>query len=465
MVVLIKSNFQSDIRSFTLSSRPLFSLLRSAMCSLYALPACVMKYKDQDGDRVTLISTAELEHALASAEAQASGRPRGGQGALLRIRVLKPARSMAVRGRSSTVVRVIARSARTSSLSARAPSGTGAVVRASVVSVGRSVSSVVAVRSVEAQPARLGRRDAASPRSGPGVFAASSLAAQPARLARRVPPTSRARCWASSLRAVWQHSRPVSPGVVRLPTARCLAFSLCAAHSPPRSPAATPASRTLRSAGVTLRRRHSPRSPRSPYSPPATEPTTIRIPRGTCTPFNPRTSPVTAAYWFALSRPAGYWSVLFRPDVPRPLGSARTSTAARLPLAAWSDTTNLSAPTHHRNRTAADRTMITSPVARSPSVAWSTTTNLSVPTHHGNRTLRARTTVSSPRAARLLCAQRQQQRQLSTVKTLVRRTARYLAAPPGCVTVLLANLRHCARCCRLSFVRWVSKFLVTLLTS
>lgn len=54
------------------------------------------------------------------------------------------------------------------------------------------MSSVVAVRSVEAQPARLGRRDAASPRSGPGVFAASSLAAQPARLARRVPPTSRA---------------------------------------------------------------------------------------------------------------------------------------------------------------------------------------------------------------------------------------------------------------------------------
>lgn len=120
MVVIIKPIYLSDIRRFVMSA-PSLGALRLHMCSTYSLPSCVLVYKDQGGNDVTLTSTDDLQYALASAKAQASA----GDGlAVLHIRVLRPAPEVQIslaRGTSAQVVGVLVHSALTAASSVRTP--------------------------------------------------------------------------------------------------------------------------------------------------------------------------------------------------------------------------------------------------------------------------------------------------------------------------------------------------------
>lgn len=141
MVVIIKSTYSSDIRSFVLPS-PRFSFLHLALCSMYSLPTCTAKYQDQDGDWVTLTSTGDLRHALASAEVQAAAT---GTRAVLRIHVSTCTRPPSARHASPAAVRVEVRSRCTTASTSRTPLD----------------SAVFHVHPVTTATARLGRRAAA----------------------------------------------------------------------------------------------------------------------------------------------------------------------------------------------------------------------------------------------------------------------------------------------------------------
>ncbi len=74
----VKANFDGDIRRFRLPAAPTFTDLVAQLSSMYSLSDFVVKYKDEEGDLVTLGSDSELAEAIA-------GAPNG----ILRLDVLR----------------------------------------------------------------------------------------------------------------------------------------------------------------------------------------------------------------------------------------------------------------------------------------------------------------------------------------------------------------------------------------
>ena len=63
-MVQVKSILHGDIRRFSLPESPSFQQLRDRLAAIYGAETFVVKYKDEEGDLVTIATDAELSDAL-----------------------------------------------------------------------------------------------------------------------------------------------------------------------------------------------------------------------------------------------------------------------------------------------------------------------------------------------------------------------------------------------------------------